>query len=136
MPKQNEIRYKYHFEFFDASGKCYSRTRRFDHKITDEEEAQLTHYYSYLLELRYNTTIYSFHNKQRALNEKAQSSSINIFNFLVWVLPILQTLHHLLLRLHLLFGLYSLFLIITQRRILLLTKALNNQELLQTEQVI
>jgi hypothetical protein len=60
MPRQNKVRYKYHFEFYDASGKCYSRTRRFDHKITDEEEVKLTQYYSYLLELRYSTTIYSF----------------------------------------------------------------------------
>ena len=59
MPKQNKIRYKYHFEFFDASGKYYSRTRRFNHKITDEEEIKLTQYYSYLLSLQHNTCIYS-----------------------------------------------------------------------------
>lgn len=59
MTRQNEVRYKYRFEFFDASGNSYSRTRCFDHKITDEEEVQLTNYYYNLLELRYNTTIYS-----------------------------------------------------------------------------
>ena len=59
MSKQNKIRFVYNFKFFDALNKCYSRTRRFDHKITDEEEIKITQHYSNLLELRYNTCIYS-----------------------------------------------------------------------------
>lgn len=53
-------RYIYHFEFFDSSGKAYSRTRRFDHKITEEEKNNICKMYDQQLSAAHNNPILSY----------------------------------------------------------------------------
>lgn len=47
MTASKTDRYTYNFKFFGDSGKVYSRTKRLDHKITEQEENDFGRYYAF-----------------------------------------------------------------------------------------
>lgn len=53
-------RYIYRFRFFSSSGKTYTRTRRFDHKITEQEEREVCRNYELQLSLAHNESFPSY----------------------------------------------------------------------------
>lgn len=60
MTASKTDRYTYHFEFFGESGKVYSRTRRLDHKITDQEESDFGNVYVAQISAKQNDPINSW----------------------------------------------------------------------------
>jgi hypothetical protein len=79
MPATKTNRYAYHFEFRAESGKAYSRTKRFDHKISQEESDYARLMYERQISLKNSEKIISsscaFLGKEK-FNEKYVTNAI------------------------------------------------------------